>query len=100
MPPVLAEGEPEQSALAFRLYGFFRARPEGINVYRYRAGSEMAVALGEISDVDPYAVYDDDGTVLSTGQEDVVRTYHGGSTHTVDATEQALLVAAGYSVDP
>lgn len=98
MPPVLAEGEPEQSAQALRLYGHMRARPEGINVYRYRAGSQMATLLGEISAVDPYTVYASDGSVASTGWQDVVRWYQGGATHTVDATETALLQAAGYTV--
>ena len=99
VPPVLPDGDPEQSTQARRLYGHMRARPEGITVWVYKAGSAMALALGQVSETDPYSTYDSAGVLVSNGQDDVQYAFYGATgPYTVDAATAALLAAAGYTV--
>ncbi len=100
-PPVLPDGDPDNGEGGVRLFRFFRARPTGQTVYQYRAGSPMAVRLGEISETDPFALYDHTGTATTDGWQDVVTVFWGGCNPVEITDAQAvLLVAAGYHVDP
>jgi hypothetical protein len=100
VPPVLPVGEPDQSGPAYRLFRYFRSRPEGITVWVYRAGSHMATELGgQVSETDPYTIYDSSGDPVSNGQDDVLYQFMGGAgPYDIDAATAALLTAAGYTV--
>lgn len=99
VPPVLPEGDPEQSDLAFRLYRFFRSRPSGVNVYLYKAGTVSATAHGRVTEDDPTTLYDSSGNATTDGWSDLQRVFWGGTT-AVDVTseEATLLTDAGYTV--
>ncbi len=98
-PPVLPVGDPDQEPGAYRLFRHFRARPSGINVYQYRVGSGMQLAVGIISEVDPYSTYNADGSLASNGWDDLETVWWGGHDDVpITAAQSALLVAAGYTV--
>lgn len=99
VPPVLPEGDPEQSAEAFRLFRFFSARPAGVNVYLYRTGTVSATNFGRVSEDDPCASYDSSGVLTSTGWEDIEQVFWGGHERVeVTSDQKSALESAGYVV--
>jgi hypothetical protein len=100
-PPVLPEGDPAQSREAFRLYRYFKARPVGITIYRYKAGSVTAGVLGEISETAPYASYNSNGVLTSDGWQDIAQVWWGGHDNVpISNYENTILTAAGYTTTP
>lgn len=99
VPPVLPEGDPEQSGPAFRLFRYYRARPRGLNVYVYRAGTVSAGVFGRVTEVDPVTTYTG-GVATSDGWSDIEQVIWGGHApvYVSDSVADAL-VAAGYDVN-
>lgn len=99
VPAVLPDGDPEQTPAQRALYRFFGARPEGVNVYMYKAGSTSALAYGRVTENDPVAQYDSSGTLTSDGWEDIELVFWGGhGAVTVTSDQATALTAAGYTV--
>lgn len=95
VPPTL----PNDWDLGDRLFRFFRARPSGVNVYLYKAGSLSAVAHGRVDETDPIALYDTNGVVTTNGWEDLETVFWGGCQPVEVTDEQAtVLTAAGYTI--
>lgn len=98
MPPILPEGDPEQSAGAFRLMRYYRSRPDGRNVYVYKLGSISATAFGRVTEVDPSTTYGSDGVATSDGWSDLQIVFYGGhAPQTIDSTMVTVLTNAGYA---
>lgn len=98
VPPVLPVGDPAQSAVSYRLMRYYRSRPEGINVYVYRAGTVSATAFGRVTEVDPSTTYGSTGQPTSNGWDDIQVVFWG--THgaqEIDAAMVTLLTDAGYA---
>lgn len=85
---------------------FFRARPEGVNVYIYKVGSTTANYLagltpsqGRVTEDDPVTLYDSAGVPTTNGWDDLEIVFWGG-TNAVDitASQAAALVSAGYTI--
>lgn len=99
VPPVLPVGDPEQSALGFRLFRFYRARPAGRNVYMYKAGSVSATAFGRVTETDPTSTYNSSGVATSNGWDDIEIVFYGGhGAVTVTSAQATALTNAGYTV--
>jgi hypothetical protein len=64
--------------LGYRLFRFFSPEPRGRNVYKLSDGSFTEIEQSDLSNV--------------------VKLFHGGSSHYVSDVEAAELVAAGYVV--
>lgn len=95
VPPTL----PDTDGVAERLFRYYKSRPEGVNVYIYKAGSPAATAFGRVSENDPITVYNSAGVAISTGWEDLELVAWGGhGPITVNSDQAAALVAAGYTV--
>ena len=100
VPAVLPVGDPEQTAAQYALMRFFRARPEGVNVYMYREGSTFATylesktpPLSRVTEDDPVALYDSDGVVTTNGWDDLEIVFWGGTgPYTVRIEAYDLLV--------
>jgi hypothetical protein len=95
VPPVLPYGHAEQSALGFRLFRHYRARPEGVNVY--------LLSDDTITEEDPdgsQVVWSrNDRTGDSINAKWVVTAWFGGhDNYELTDHEAALLAAAGYTV--
>lgn len=96
VPPVLPEGDPDQTPQAFRLFSYFSSRPSGRNVY-YRETN----GVGSVTENDPVTTYDANGNVLIDGWSDIKHVWWGGhAAETITAAQQTALVAAGYTVTP
>ena len=95
-PPVLPEGDPDQSQIGFRLFRYFNSRPAGRNVY-YRETN----GVGSVTETDPQTTYDSNGNVLVDGWSDVVHVWWGGhAAETVTAAQATALTNAGYTLGP
>lgn len=85
-PPVVARDDDTYTALGNRLFRHYKNRAQARNVFLLTDGTVVPPA-----DAAPIQREDDD---------DVARVFHGArGPHTVNATEQAALEAAGYTVD-
>jgi len=75
-----------------RLFRHAPSAPRARNVYLLTNDSVVTTL--------PPPLYDDDGTVTAAGPERVRRTFYGArGPYVVNAEEQALLEAAGYTVE-
>ncbi len=94
VPPVLPEEH-----IGNRLFRYFKARPEGINVYLYKVGSASAAAHGRVDEDDPVTLYDANGVAISTGWSDLEMVFWGGcQAVTITQAQADALRAAGYTV--
>lgn len=75
-----------------RAMGHFSRVDRGRNVYILDGTT--------VTEEDPVATYDANGNLVATATERITRFFQGAATHVVNATEAALLTAAGYTVDP
>jgi hypothetical protein len=93
-PPVLPEGDPDQTPLGFRLFRYYRSRPAGRNVY-YRESN----GVGSVTETDPQTTYDSNGNILIDGWSDIAHVWWGGhAAETVTATQATALTNAGYTL--
>ena len=98
-PPVLPEGDPDQTEGAFRLFRFYKARPTGVNVYMYKIGSLFAAARGRVTEEDPVTLYDSNAVMTSNGWDDIEVVFWGAHAPTTLIDDWAtVLTAAGYIV--
>lgn len=101
LPPVLPDGDPEQTRESVRLFRFFRARPSGVNVYLYKLGSLSEAAHGRVTEDDPITLYDTAGQPTTNGWEDLEVVFYGGHGPTTLISDwETVLTDAGYTVDP
>lgn len=99
-PPVLPDGDPDNGE-GVRLFRFFKARPAGINVYLYKAGSVSEAKWGRVTEIDPIALYDSNAVATTTGWSDIETVFWGGSgPYTLIRDWEQVLTDAGYHVDP
>ena len=100
-PPVLPDGDPDQTEGQVRLFRYYKARPTGVNVYLYKAGSPSAIAHGRVTEEDPITLYNSAGVATSTGWEDIEVVFYGGHEPTTLIRDwEDVLTAAGYTVTP
>lgn len=86
-PATLVPGDRTYTALGHRLFRHYKNRAQARNVFLLVDGTVVPPA-----DAAPLQRKDDD---------EVARVFHGArGPHTITATEQAALEAAGYEVDP
>lgn len=93
-PPVNANEvgafDADTPPLARRLLRWHGGNPRARNVYILDGTT--------VTENDPTATYNADGSVNQYPEDRVTRFFQGGGTHTVNAAESALLTAAGYDV--
>jgi hypothetical protein len=95
-PPVnegeVANSTPRDEPLIQRAMSHFARVDRGRNVYILDGIT--------VTEADPIATYDSQGTVVLSPNERITRFFQGGATHEVNEAETLLLEAAGYTVDP
>lgn len=94
VPSVLPVGDPEQTALGYKLFRHYKARPEGVDVFLYSDGSARTTPPDSRTSF--WSAMD----TTRTTQPYVTHAFWGGhAPETITTAEAALLTAAGFGAN-